>query len=1098
MDYRLALDIGTASCGLIALELGKNREPVAIAHHALSIFSEPVLPHAVGEAGEPKKAKRRKARLARRVIDRRARRLRRIAMLARLLGIDHKTIPADEGQNIHEVRAKAPNQRIELDDLIRVFLKLAKRRGYAGGFRVKSVKQKDEDRSVVKPGIEKLEAAMKAVNCKTLGQYLQHRFKNGETLKLKEVGLYSHRDMLVAEFNAIWDEQAKHHPVMQESRPDPVVKGAESTRRIRPIRDQFFEAIFYQRPLKSVAPMVGNCMLEPTLPRAPMAQPAMQAFRIEKQLADLRWGMGRSATPLAPEQRAVIRDMLNDPDQITKEGKLAFKKIYAALEKKGLMPATRRSLNLERSSREEISGNRTLRAMRDLGVLELWQGFDATTQLRIINFLADLGSPEQVDVPDWQDRFTKTTRVKNAKTGRWEEKTEKRVLDTNLVQFINKLVETEKFDRLGNMGFESGRASYSIRVLEKLTEKMREANCDEHTATKYCYPPKEPTGELLTHLLPHPPTGNVVVDVALNTVRRTVNEALKALGEPPAEVIVELSREMALGLKARGEIEKRIDKNRKQKENARKEIEKLGKMATERHVLRYLLWEQQDKKRCPYCSDPINFEQALDGNATNFEHILPRSLTRVGKQRNHLVLAHRRCNDRKGDRTPFEAFSRDEDRWNAVKECVKVLESKKQYAKARLLILEDYEHENLDDAAIDEFTERQLHETSWIGKLAAQWLQAICPTPVAVSRGTLTAHLRRIWKLETVIAQARFDAGLPVLDTDGEKISFDDFKQFKPYWEGHNGQGTERTDRKIDKRIDHRHHLIDALVIAQTSRSLYQRIARHYKSLAERRQAGEAVRMKLFVEPPLRDVRDQALELVRNAEIRHKPDRYGGGAFFQEFAYGTTSLDDDTRLYLSRRKRLSSLVGKKDSADKARKQIESIVSHEVRKLVRDAFESRLRDGKTPFEALQIPIEYLAYRNHIKTVMCATGLAEDSSRIVHESRTGIHTKILVDDGWDCLVVSGSEGNNIQTRLLSPRIAASTRARSPQNGETVFFKGDTVVDTGTKKSYLIRQIKAQAGGLLVMTPEVDAREVRDMSAAEGLKTISGKGLLKIQHK
>ena len=120
MDYRLALDIGTASCGLIVLALDNNHEPIAIAHHSLSIFSEPVLPHAVGEAGEPKKAKRRRARLARRVIDRRARRLRRIAMLADLIGLDHKTIPADTGQLIHAIRAKSANMRIDLEDLLRV------------------------------------------------------------------------------------------------------------------------------------------------------------------------------------------------------------------------------------------------------------------------------------------------------------------------------------------------------------------------------------------------------------------------------------------------------------------------------------------------------------------------------------------------------------------------------------------------------------------------------------------------------------------------------------------------------------------------------------------------------------------------------------------------------------------------------------------------------------------------------------------------------------------------------------------------------------------------------------------------------------------
>lgn len=1091
MDYRLALDIGTASCGLIALKLDSSREPTAIVYHALSIFPEPVLPHAPGEAGEPKKAQRRRARLARRVIDRRARRLKRIAMLAGLLGLDHKGIPADKGQNIHAVRAAAVSARVDLSDLLRIFLKLAKRRGYAGSFKTKSDKNKDDDKSVVKPGIEKLEAAMNAADCKTVGQYLAHRFKHGETLRLKEVGLYSHRDMLVAEFKAIWQEQARHHAILNESRSDPVMGG------VRSIREQFFDAIFYQRPLKSIAPMVGNCMLEPNLPRAPMAQPAMQAFRIEKQLADLRWGMGKSAVPLTPEQKAVLREMLNDPEEITKEGKLTFKKINSALEKKGLMPTTRRSLNMERSTREELSGNRTLRAMRDLGVLEKWQGFDTTTQLRIINFLADLGSPEQVDSPDWLDRFSKIKRVKDPKTGRRRTETEKRQLDTNLVEFVNALVDTGKFNRLSNMGFESGRASYSIRALEKLAAQMRDAGCDEHAAIQQCYPPPPPTGELLTRLPQHQPTGNVVVDVALGAVRRALNDVLSTLGEPPSEVVIELSREMALGLKARGEIEKRIDKNRKQKEHAKKALESNDPpiQGTEKNVLRYILWQQQDT-HCPYCGDRISLGEAVNGNVTNFEHILPRSLTRVGKQRNHLVLAHRRCNDEKRDRTPYEAFGHDEGRWQTVEFCASILKSNKQFAKARLLTLNEYEHETLDDAAIDEFTERQLHETSWIGKLAAQWLQAICPTPVAVSRGALTAHLRRIWKLETVIAQARFEADLPVLDQDGKKITLDEFKKFRAYWEGHNGKEIDRTDRKIEKRIDHRHHLIDALVIAQTSRSLYQRMARHYKQLAERRQAGEPVRMKLFVEPPLGDVRKLALELVRNAEIRHKSDRYGGGAFFQEFAYGTTSIDDDTRLYLSRRKRVSGLAAKRDSADKVRKQIESIVSHEVRKIVSAAFEARLRDGKTPFEALQEPIEYPIYRNHIRSVRCATGLAETSSHIAHESRTGSHMKILVDDGYACLAVGSLDGKNPQTRLITPRAIAQQNIKKKIDSEFLFFKGDTVVERTTNKKYCIRQILGEDGGKLITAEIFETRNVDDMKGGEGRKKWSGRNLLKLR--
>ena len=48
MQYRLALDIGTASCGLVAVKLGPDGEPVDIIHHALHIFSEPLLPPKAG------------------------------------------------------------------------------------------------------------------------------------------------------------------------------------------------------------------------------------------------------------------------------------------------------------------------------------------------------------------------------------------------------------------------------------------------------------------------------------------------------------------------------------------------------------------------------------------------------------------------------------------------------------------------------------------------------------------------------------------------------------------------------------------------------------------------------------------------------------------------------------------------------------------------------------------------------------------------------------------------------------------------------------------------------------------------------------------
>ena len=1078
MLYRLALDIGTASCGLVAVSLDYQGEPATIVHHGLYIFSEPLLPPKAGGIGEPKKAARRNARLARRVIDRRARRLKRIAMLSDLLGIDHRSVCPDDGQQIHALRSKAATERIELDDLLRVLLKLAKRRGYKGSFKVR----KEKGEGVVEPGIKHIRQQMSEAACTTLGQYLQKRFEAGDTLKLKEAELYTHREMIEYEFNVIWNEQTKHYPCLSESMADPL----DEQKHTRPIRDQFFDAIFYQRPLKSVAPMVGNCGLEPSLPRAPVAQPAMQAFRIEKQLADLRWGMGRQAHGLTSEQKTVIRALLNNPAALTKEGKLSFKKIYDALEAQELRPDYPRTLNMERSSREDLTGNRTLRAFKGLGLLDDWLALDAITQLRVINFLADLGSPEQVDQPDWHKRFTKTSRAKNPKSGKWEEKQVPRELDSSLVAFIDRMVDTGEFDRLNKMGFETGRSSYSIRALERLTMTMRELGCDEYNAIQHLYPSPEATGELQPQLPPHPATGNVVVDVALRQVRRAVNDALAKLGEPPAEVVIELSRDMALGLKARGEIEKKIDKNQRERKRAREELTKHELPATEKNVLRYLLWEQQ-KTHCPYCTNVINLTDAADGNITHFEHILPRSLTRVGKQRNHLVLAHRACNDAKKDMTPHEAFFGTE-RWPSVEQCAKILSDNHQKAKARLLLLTDYEHEVIDDKSIADFSERQFAETSWIGKLTAQWLKEVC-TSVSPSRGLLTAHLRRIWKLETVIAEMRINADppLPILDTDGNEIIPADFERFKPFWEGHSGRDHPRTDRKIDKRIDHRHHLIDALVIAQTSRSLYQRMARHYKDLAEQRKAGMPVRMTFSVEPPLGKLRDLALALIAEADIQHKFDRFSSGKFFQQTAYRKWYTDDGkSRLIV--RVTLKELTDTKGSLEKARKGISDIVSDHTRRVVSEAFERRISQGESAQQALSQPIVDPQFHTHIKKVAVfqrvGRGFVDGSTAFP------VGTTWYLSDGYAYVSIIAADGH-ITAAESVPLITSTVRQAALGPDEQRFFRGDMLRDRETGAIYLIHQILANA--TVRAAPVTESRSWIELGAESGATQFGARTLL-----
>jgi CRISPR-associated endonuclease Csn1 len=1086
MAYRLALDVGTASLGVVALGLGEDGAPNCVRYSAVHIFSEPLLPAEKGGVGEPKKAARRAARLQRRQHDKRARRLRRIAHLAPLLGIDATTISADSGQSIHQLRADAVTKRIELPQLMNVFLKLAKRRGYAGGFKTR----KEGDDGEVQPGIASLQLLMKASNTDTLGQLLLQRFNNSESVKLKELKLYAHRDMVLQEFERIWAEQAKHHPVLGGHAEAYSVRGI--TERL-PIKQHFEEAIFYQRPLKSVAAMVGQCQLEPTLPRAPASQPAAQAFRIEKQLSDLRWGMGRLQKPLSPAQRDHIRAMLQNPEQLRKDGDIAFEKIYKSLEKAGLRETVPSQFNTDRFSRQTLLGDRTAKVMQQLGLLQSWSALSELTRTRVINLIANLGSPETVDGPHWHLRM-------------------KHSPSPEVVAFINQWVDSGTFGRLAAMGLDSGRAAYCVKALKNLTLTMRDQQLDEYDAKEKLHPREAPTGELLMQLPAPTTTGNVVVDVALRVVRHGVNQCLKALDTPPQQVIVELSRDMSLGLAARGKIEESINKNRNARRTAKKEIEthQPGRVASNNDIFRYLLWAEQDS-HCPYCTGRMQIGDALDGNATNVDHILPRTLTQVKRQRSHLVIAHRACNVAKGDKVPMQAFEGDTDRVQAIENCANILKKKRSFRKASLLLAESYEAEKLNDATLTDFTERQFAESSWIAKQTAQWMREVCPN-VSVSRGELTAQLRRAWKLETVIAQVRLetrvdpkkntpDNHLPLFDEEKRRISREEFERFRACWENHHGPEVERTDRRLDKRIDHRHHLVDALVISLIDRPLYMAMARSYKERMEQRAAGRRdVRPWQTPEPPLRNVRDVALALVRGVVVRHKPDRNIAGAFFKEKAYAK-AYDDSGQSRIALSVDLIELADDAFSLDTARRGIDDIVSSATKRLVSAEFERRISAGQDVKTALSKPIADLRYQTAMRQVRVYRRLGrgyasgEDAIKVSLRGRShrqgGSNDKHYLSDGYAfvAVVMTGKAEKFDAVSVRSCDVAVFDMSRVSHR----IFRGDTLIDEHGQR-HVVRQILA--GGSIRTAPPEETRSWIDLGAEAGARKFGKAALVKLR--
>jgi CRISPR-associated endonuclease Csn1 len=253
------------------------------------------------------------------------------------------------------------------------------------------------------------------------------------------------------------------------------------------------------------------------------------------------------------------------------------------------------------------------------------------------------------------------------------------------------------------------------------------------------------------------------------------------------------------------------------------------------------------------------------------------------------------------------------------------------------------------------------------------------------------------------------------------------------------------------------------------------------------------------------NLREQVLELVRNCNLTHKPDRYPAGKFFQETAYRRVGMDNGgTRLVV--RTALSELVDNKTSLDKARKAIGDIVSDEVKHLVSSEFEKRIASGVSPQAALSAPIAYPRYGNgekgcqvmikkvHVYQRM-GRGYADgdDVVPIIHARRDGTELlKNYLSDGYAYVALTLDSGKLVTAESV-PLHCASRRLVNSEYNETRYYANDTLRDASTGRRYLVRQIRANAA--LALTLISEAREVRDMDANAGLMLVSGRQLLRL---
>lgn len=333
-------------------------------------------------------------------------------------------------------------------------------------------------------------------------------------------------------------------------------------------------------------------------------------------------------------------------------------------------------------------------------------------------------------------------------------------------------------------------------------------------------------------LLPKNSLRQPVVEKILNQMINVVNAIIEKYGKP-TEIVVEMARELKQSKDERDAADKLNSFNKKVNEKIVATLKELGVPGTKRFIEKYKFisptrdksWnEAQIVNQCIYCGETFNLTEALTGDAFDVDHIVPKALLFDDSQTNK-VLVHRKCNGNKTNLTAYDYISKKGndvlnqylsrvDDWFkrgiiSYSKMNRLKVSFEQYQERKKLKKETEADKKLWESFID----RNIRETQYISRKSKEILGKIC-SKVRVTEGNVTAKLRKLWGWEDILLNLQ----LPKF----KELEQTEIKE----WASEHGRRKHQKEEIVNwsKRDDHRHHAIDALVIACTQQGFIQRI----------------------------------------------------------------------------------------------------------------------------------------------------------------------------------------------------------------------------------------------------------------------------------
>ncbi|MCQ2290732.1 MAG: type II CRISPR RNA-guided endonuclease Cas9 [Muribaculaceae bacterium] len=983
MAKTLGLDLGSNSIGWALVEnhegkptkiLGMGSRIVPIEGKVLDAFNK-------GQAITIN-AKRTEKRTARKLIDRyQMRRFNLCEILKQNNMMPSHELMCAPKELLWKLRSDAVSKQISLQELGRVLYHINQKRGFK--LAKSDASSTDKKATEYVTGINNRCAAIFG---RTIGEYVHSELERNPEFRYKEL-VYT-REKHIEEYDAIMLCQKQFY------------SDVLTDKLIAQIRN---EVIFYQRKLKSCKHLVSFCDMEKQEyqtkdgrvvvagPKtAPNSSPLAQVCKIWESINNI-----------------VLRNKQGDVKEITKEQK---DEIYQFMETHEKLKVTDLYKILKIKKNEGWWGGKAI----GTGL----QG--DKTRLRISKALN--GKYDHL----LQFDLSGTEKFVNKETGEELDCISKNVTEEPLFELWHTLysisdiselksvlrkkfeiTDEEVLNHLAAIDFvKDGYANKSHKYMRKLLPQLQngemyahaceivgKSDCKDYKAEK-----RAANGALLLSQISKGELRQPIVEKVLNQMINVVNALIEKYGEID-EIRVELARNLKQNREERNEDSKRVSAQNKANEAIAQRIQTEYKFyPTKSRIRKYRMWEETDH-RCIYCGATVNIKEFLTGFDVEVEHIIPRSLL-FNDSFSNKTCACKKCNDEKGQMTGIEfAESKGKVFYDDYINRINELVNSKKISRSKF--------KNLTTQKADipsDFIERQLRETQYISRKAVEILKALYAEKssdkvhVKTTGGIVTDFLRHQWGWDTVLHQSNF-ARFAEADLVEEV-------QVTNHGETH----MEKRIKGWSKRIDHRHHAIDALTVACTKQSYIQKLntlnankEEAYVQLSEDTSEGNRSFVKrVSKEAPFTTA--EVLEAVDNIIVSFKPIKktittgtrkvYKGGKrkvaqtgvvvprgpLTEETIYGRINrygTDGELVDCTVGRYKLSDITSQKDA--------DYIVDEGVKRLVKKRLEAYNNNAKEAFAKPLYSDE--AQTKEIKSVRCFTGLAKSSLTTVKRDSNG---------------------------------------------------------------------------------------------------------------